>query len=95
MPSCPELRGNSPIETSSPSLILETVTNDFGAVDNWLTDKKVILIVDELNIVPPTTPRNEDMCALVANIVQRDGCAARYSTHQRSTADILRGRVAG
>ena len=69
--------------------------SDFGAVDNWLTDKKVILIVDELNIIPPTTPRYEDMSALVANIVQRDGCAVLYSTHQRSTADLLRGRVPG
>jgi hypothetical protein len=35
------------------------------------------------------------MSALLGNIVQRDGCAVMYSTHQRSTADLLRGRVQG
>jgi hypothetical protein len=69
--------------------------SDFGAVDGWLTDKKVILIVDELHMIPPTASRYGDMSALLGNIVQRDGCAVMYSTHQRSTADLLRGRVQG
>lgn len=69
--------------------------SDFDAVDTWLEDKKVILVVDELNIIPPTTHRYADMSALVANIVQRDGCAVLYSTHQRNTPDLLRGRVPG
>jgi len=69
--------------------------SDFGAFDNWLTDKKVILIVDELNAIQYTAPRYTDMSALLGNIVQRNGCAVLYSTHQRSTADLLRGRVPG
>lgn len=69
--------------------------HDFGAVDDWLFDKKVILIVDELNIIPHTTDMYEDMSALIDNIVQRDGCAVLYSTHQRGTPDLLRGRLLG
>ncbi|CAB9518342.1 expressed unknown protein [Seminavis robusta] len=65
--------------------------SDFGAVDDWLTDKKVILIVDELNVIQYTATQYTDRSALLGNIVQRNGCAVLYSTHQRSTADLLRG----
>lgn len=69
--------------------------HDFGNVDDWLFDKKVILIIDELNIIPYSSPRHQDMSALLDNIVQRKGCAVLYSTHQRATADLLRGRRPG
>ncbi|KAL3911917.1 MAG: hypothetical protein SGILL_007093 [Bacillariaceae sp.] len=70
---------------------------DFGQVDGWLTaeDNKVILIVDELNIIPYSMKNYGEMCALLDNFVQQKGCALLYSTHQRSTADWLRGRRPG
>jgi hypothetical protein len=70
---------------------------DFGEVDGWLTaeDNKIILIVDELNIIPFSMKNYEEMCALLNNFVQQKGCALLYSTHQRSTPDLLRGRRPG
>jgi hypothetical protein len=67
----------------------------FGAVDDWLLQQKVIIIVDELNIIPCSTLLYTDMSAFLDIIVQRDGCAVIYSTHQRDTADLLRGRRPG
>jgi hypothetical protein len=71
--------------------------DNFGAVDEWLMEKerKIILIVDELNIIPCSTRRYGDMSTFLDNIVQRKGCAILYSTHQRDTADLLRGRRPG
>ena len=69
--------------------------HDFGAVDDWLFGKKIILIIDELNVIPYTANNYHDMSSLLDNIVQRDGCAVLYSTHQRGTADLLRGRLPG
>ena len=78
-------------------LIFRRKYDDYGAVDLWLTSEgnKVILIVDELNVIPPTAERYRDMSALLDNFVQQQGCALLYSTHQRSVADLLRGRNAG
>jgi len=67
----------------------------FGTMDDWLQDRRVVLIVDELNITPHTAERYTDMSSFLDNIVQRDGCAVLYSTHQRSTVDLLRGRRPG
>jgi len=88
-----ELSGREP----KSFLIFRQNYNDYGAVDLWLTSQgnRVILIVDELNIVPPTAERYGDMSALLDNFMQQEGCALLYSTHQRSTADLLRGRDAG
>jgi hypothetical protein len=71
--------------------------NDFGAVDEWLTTEgnRVILIVDELNMIRFTMGRYGDMSCLLDNFVQQKGCALLYSTHQRGTADLLRGRRPG
>jgi hypothetical protein len=69
--------------------------NGFGAVDDWLLKQKVILIVDELNIIPYSTLRYTDKSAFLDIIVQRDGCGVLYSTHQRDTTDLLRGRRPG
>lgn len=70
---------------------------DFGEVDGWLTaqENKIILIVDELNIIPFYLKKYEEMSALLDNFVQQQGCALLYSTHQRSTVDLLRGRRPG
>jgi hypothetical protein len=71
--------------------------NDFGAVDEWLTDKdnRVMLLIDELNVIPPAWQEYGDMSQLIGHLVQQDGCAVLYSTHQRSTEDLLRGRAPG
>ena len=68
--------------------------NDFGAADEWLTntENRVLLLIDELNGIPPTWQGYADMSQLLDNVVQQKGCAVFYSTHQRSTEDLLRGR---
>ena len=70
---------------------------DFGVVDEWLDDRKnnVILLIDELNVIPPKGSRYEDMSHMLDLLAGRRGCAVAYSTHYRSYADILRGRQEG
>lgn len=70
---------------------------DCGVVDEWLTggDRRIILLIDELNVLDPSADKYTDMSALLDNLVQRLGCALLYSTHNRSTANLLRGRNAG
>jgi hypothetical protein len=70
--------------------------NDFGAVDEWLTTEgnRVILVVDELNIIHHTAGRYGAMSRLLDNFLQQKGCVFLYSTHERGTADHLRGRPA-
>eukprot|EP00977_Amphora_coffeiformis_P015460 scaffold4511_cov171-Amphora_coffeaeformis.AAC.26 len=68
--------------------------NDFGAADEWLTntENRVMLLIDELNVLPPTWQGYADKSQLLDDLVQQKGCAVLYSTHQRSTEDLLRGR---
>jgi len=54
-----------------------------------------MLLIDELSAIRHNTEGYEDMSGLLANFVQQDGCALLYSTHLRSTADLLRGRHPG
>ena len=46
-----------------------------------------------MNDIPPSAERYKDMCVLLDLFIKQDGCACAilYSTHQRSTADFLRG----
>jgi hypothetical protein len=69
--------------------------DDFGAVDEWVTnpENRVLLLVDELNVIPHTAGRYTDLCTLLDVFIQQEGCALLYSTHQRETADLLRGRT--
>ena len=71
--------------------------DDFGEVDDWLTSRnqRIILIIDELNIIDHTCKGYTDMRGMLDNLMQQDGCALLYLTHQRSTADLLRGKTKG
>jgi hypothetical protein len=69
--------------------------SDFGEVDEWLTINHVILIVDELNVIPHDAINYGAMSSLLDEFVGKPGCALMYSTHQRGTADLLRGRRPG
>lgn len=71
--------------------------SEYGSVNLLLTHEanRVILIVDELNVIHHTTHKYLDMCYLLDNFVQQNGCAMLYSTHQCSTADLLRGQCQG
>jgi hypothetical protein len=69
--------------------------SDFGEVDEWLMSNHVILIVDELNVIHHDAVKYGDMCSLLDEFVGNPGCALMYSTHQRGTADLLRGRRPG
>jgi len=77
--------------------MFERKYSDFGAADEWLTntDNRVLLLIDELNVLPPTWQGYADMSKLLGNVVRQEGCAVLYSTHQRSTEDLLRGRTPG
>ena len=68
---------------------------DFGVVDEWLSkpsNKKVILLIDELSVIQPGGTRYEGMSHMLDDLAGREGCAVAYSTHYRSYADILRGQ---
>jgi hypothetical protein len=67
---------------------------DFDDVYEWITDRRsnVILLIDELNVIPPEGEHYARMSHLLDNLACRKGSAVMYSTHCRSYADILRGR---
>ncbi|CAB9515517.1 expressed unknown protein [Seminavis robusta] len=65
---------------------------DFDAVSDWLEGNRVILLIDELNVIQPGSVQYDDMSHMLDDFVGRLGCALMYSTHHRSYADILRGR---
>jgi hypothetical protein len=67
---------------------------DFGAIATWMLSPNIsmILLVDELNVILPKAARYDDMCALLDAFCGQRGKVLLYSTHQRETADHLRGR---
>jgi hypothetical protein len=66
--------------------------SDFGAVDTWLHSNKIILLIDELNVLPPEGVAYADMSHMLDELAGQKGSAVMYSTHHRSYADVLRGR---
>jgi len=68
---------------------------DFGVVADWVRQNKVVLIVDELNVIPPETHGYQTMSNFLDALVGRKGSALIYSTHLRETSDLLRNRLAG
>lgn len=73
---------------------------DFYDVYRWLSDRRtnVTLLIDDLSVVPPSDdggPSFADMSLLLDLLAGRQGSAVVYSTHYRSYADVLRGRVGG
>jgi hypothetical protein len=65
--------------------------DDFGALNDWLSDNKVILLVDELNTLLVSSDRYIDMCALLDRLAGAEGSALIYSTHQRATKHLIKG----
>jgi len=69
--------------------------DDFGMVADWVRQNKVILLVDELNTIPPDSEDYWEMSNFLDQLVGRKGSSLIYSTHLRETSDLLRGRLAG
>ena len=68
--------------------------SSFQSVEHWLGDNSVILLIDELNVIPSTCARYNKMCGMLDEFVGQKGGALLYSTHHRIKEDLLRGRVA-
>mmetsp|Transcript_24515 Transcript_24515/g.58165 ORF Transcript_24515/g.58165 Transcript_24515/m.58165 type:complete len:577 (+) Transcript_24515:284-2014(+) len=68
---------------------------DFREVNLWVRSNKVILVVDELNVITPDAPNYSKMSRFLDELVGRRGCSLIYSTHLRDTTDLLRDRLAG
>lgn len=66
----------------------------FASVLTWLTRNKVILLVDELNLIPPESPNYRATSEALDELVGRKGSALLYSTHHRNTEDLLCKRIA-
>lgn len=62
------------------------------SIVEWIVTQKLILLIDELNMIPPDAPSYGKMSNLLDNLIGRKGCALLYSTHLRDTVDLLRGR---
>jgi len=68
---------------------------DFRVVEDWVLRHKVILVIDELNAIPPEASGYQKMSRFLDTLVGRKGSALIYSTHLRDTSDLLRKRLAG
>ena len=79
-------------EKKEPFRRFRTQYKDFNTVENWILSQKVILLIDELNVIPPSTPGYEAMSEFLDSLVGRKGSALVYSTHLRDTSDLLRQR---
>lgn len=69
--------------------------DNFTEVRSWMKNKKIILLVDELNVIEPESDGYDLMSNALHKLVGREGCAIVYSTHHRDTKDFLRGRTQG
>jgi hypothetical protein len=67
----------------------------FQAVQRWVRQNHVILLVDKLNVIPPEAQNYRGMANFLDLLVSRQGSALIYSTHKRETAELLRYRLAG
>lgn len=65
---------------------------DFDAVADWIVENKVILLIDELNVVLPTAEDFETMSLFLDDLVGREGSALLYTTHHKIDPDLLRDR---
>lgn len=67
----------------------------FNSVKQWLEASDVILLIDELNVIPNTAIGYDDMSETLDSHLRRKGGALLYSTHHRIEQDLLRGRTVG
>ncbi|KAG7365868.1 hypothetical protein IV203_028538 [Nitzschia inconspicua] len=70
------------------------VYSNFNSVRSWLlnTDVRVILLIDELNVIPSRAPNYDEMSFRLDCLVGKRGGALLYSTHHRINDILLRGR---
>ena len=55
----------------------------------------MILLIDELNVIPTTCRNYIEMSEMLDEHVGRKGCALLYSTHHRIAENLLQGRTEG
>jgi hypothetical protein len=77
---------------SGPFYKFVEMYRNYDSVENWLENKKVILLIDELNVVSPDADGYWKMTKFLNLLVNRQGSALIYSTHLRDTKDLLRNR---
>lgn len=68
---------------------------DFSSVGRWLEQNHVVLLIDELNVIPSNAKSYDEMSAVLDFHVAFKGGALLYSTHHRIEQDLLRGRRQG
>ena len=66
----------------------------FDIITAWLERNDVILMIDELNVIPTTAKKYEDMSTVLDAVVGRAGSAVIYTTHHKITGDLLRNQTA-
>jgi hypothetical protein len=69
--------------------------SDFCSVGKWIEQNDVILLIDELNVIPNNAKGYDEMSAMLDSHMAFKGGALLYSTHHRIEQDLLRGRKQG
>ena len=66
--------------------------SNFDEVGEWVVDNNVVLLIDELNVIPVTRGTYSDMSVFLDNLAGRKGSALLYTTHHRLQEDVQQGR---
>mgnify|MGYP006897422834 CR=1 FL=1 len=61
------------------------------SVEHWLAENSVILLIDELNVIPTTCPQYNKMSGILDGFVGQKGCSLLYSTHHTIKDDLPQG----
>ena len=65
---------------------------NFHPVEEWVAYHNVILLIDELNVIPVTRETYNHMCTFLDTIAGKMSCALLYTTHHRIMQDFRLGR---
>jgi len=66
--------------------------SDYDAVIDWIYTQKVLLFVDELNVIPVQATQYNEMSAFLDSFVAREGCGLIYTSHHKIDEDFNRHR---
>lgn len=66
--------------------------SNFDAVEEWVTENDVVLLIDELNVIPVTRGTYSDMSVFLDYLAGRKGSALLCTTHHRLEEDLGQGR---
>ena len=69
--------------------------SDFNSIIQWLQVSSVVLLIDELNVIPNNAICYDEMSKMLDSFLMAKGGAVLYSTHHRIKEDLLRGRKMG